>query len=73
MSTESSRSEQVVEDYKKRKLAINAFRRIREIIRGFDEVRAADTRMARIGLVIIAVVVVVAVYYYSSMDSVTLS
>ena len=73
MSTESSRSEQVVEDYKKRKLAISAFRKIQEIIRGFDDDRAADTRIARIGLVIIVVVVVVAAYYYSSMDSVTLS
>ena len=73
MSHESTRSEQVVEDFKKRKLAISAFRKIHEIIQGFDDDRAADSRIARIGLVIIVVVVVVAAYYYLSMDSVMLS
>ena len=73
MSQESSRSEKVVEDFKKRNLAISAFRKIQEIILGFDEDRAADVRMARIGVVIIVVVVVVAAYYYLSMESITLS
>jgi len=73
MSQESPRSEQVVEDYKKRKLAINALRKIQEIIRGFDDDRVTDARMARIGFVIIVVVIVAAAYYYLSMDSITLS
>ena len=73
MSTESSRSEQVVDDYKKRKLAISAFRKIQEIIQGFEDSRAADVRMARIGLVMIVVIVVAATFYFLNMDSVTLS
>ena len=73
MSQDSTRSEQVVEDFKKRKLAINAFRRIQEIIRGFDEDRETDARLARIGTVIIVIVVVAAAFYYLSMDSITIS
>ena len=73
MPTESSHSEQVVEDYKKRKLAFSTFRKIQNIIRGFENDRATDARMARIGFVMIVVIVVVAAYYYFSMSSVTLS
>ena len=73
MSIDSSRSEQVVESYKKRKLAISALRKIQDIIRGFDEDRAFDARMARIGLVIVVVVVAAVAYFYLSMDSVTIS
>ena len=73
MSIESSRSEQVVEDYKKRKLAISAFRKIQKVIQGFEDNHAADARMARVGLVMIVVIVVVATFYYLSMGSVMLS
>ena len=73
MSTESTRSKEVVEDYKKRKLAISALRKIQEIILGFDEEHASNARMARVGLIIIVVLIAAAAYFYLSMDSVTLS
>ena len=73
MSIESSRSEEVVEDYKKRKLAISALRKIQKIIQGFEDDRVTDVRMARLGLVMIVVIVVAATWYYLSMSSVTLS
>ena len=73
MSIDSSRSEQVVESYKKRKLAISALQKIQDIIRGFDDDRATDARLARVGLVILVVVVALAAYFYLSMDSITIS
>jgi hypothetical protein len=53
MSHDTSRSEQVIEDYKKHKLAGSALRRIHELIRGFEEDRAFDLRLAQFGMVII--------------------
>ena len=73
MSVDTNRSEAVVEDYKKRKLARSALRRIREIIHGFEQDRTADLRMARIGITIIIVLLGVAAYLFFGGDSLTLS
>jgi len=73
MATDSERSEVVVEDYKKHKLARSALRRIHEIIIGFEQDRAADLRMARIGITIILVLLGVAAYFFFGSDSLTLS
>ena len=53
MSQNISRSEQVIADYKKHKLAANALRRIDDLIRDFEEGRALDLRLAQFGLAII--------------------
>jgi hypothetical protein len=53
MSHATSRSEQVIEDYKKHKFASSALRRIHDLIRGFEEGRALDLRLAQFGMVII--------------------
>ena len=52
MSPDTSRSEQVLEDYKKHKLASSALRRIDDLIRGFEEGRALDLRLAQFGMLI---------------------
>ena len=52
MSPDTSRSEQVLEDYKKHKLASSALRRIDDLIRGFEEGRAIDLRLAQFGMLI---------------------
>ena len=72
MSTDSSRSEQVVDDYKKRKVAASALRRIQELILGFEADRAADRRLARFGVVIILAIIGVAAYFMLSADRLTL-
>lgn len=73
MTADTNRSEAVVEDFKKRKLAGSALRRIRNIIHGFEQDRAADLRMARIGITIIIVLLGVAAYFFFGSDSLTLS
>ena len=72
MSADSSRSEQVVEGYKKHKLASSALRRIQELIRGFEEARALDQHLAQFGLIIILALISVSVYFLLSADSLTL-
>ena len=72
MSANSSRSEQVIEGYKKHKLASSALRRIQELIRGFEEGRALDRRLAQFGLVIILALITVSVYFLFSADSLSL-
>lgn len=73
MTTDSERSEGVVEDYKKHKLARSALRRIQDIINSFEQDRATDLRMARIGITIILVLLGVAAYFFFGSDSLTLS
>ena len=71
MASEPTRSEQVVADYKQRKLGLSALRRIHELIQGFEEERAFDWRMARIGLLILVVLVSVSLYFVFSGERIT--
>ena len=73
MAADTPRSEQVVEDFKKRKLAISALRRIQSLILGFEKDRQADVRIARVGLAALLVVVALATYYFLNADSITIS
>ena len=73
MASDTERSEAVVEDYKKHKLASSALRRIQEIIHGFESDRAADARMARIGIFVILAILGVATWFFLGVDSQTLS
>ncbi|MDH3761813.1 MAG: hypothetical protein OEU50_12585 [Gammaproteobacteria bacterium] len=72
MTADYERSEAVVEDYKKRKLAASALRRIRELIHGYEQDRVADVRMARIGIIII-MLLGAAAYFFLGGDSVVFS
>jgi len=73
MTTDTSRSEQVVDDYKKHKLARSALRKIHDLILGYEQDRLADARLARIGIVILLVLIATAVYFFFATESVTLS
>lgn len=73
MESERSRSEQVIEEFKRRRLAVSALRRIREIIHGFEQDRLIDRRLARFGLVIIMALVLLAALFFFSTESVKLS
>lgn len=72
MAADYERSEAVVEDYKKHKLATSALRRIGELIHGFEQDRAADVHMARIGAIII-ILLLAGAYFVFGGDSLTLS
>jgi hypothetical protein len=72
MSQDSSRSEQVVESYKKHKLAASALCRIHELNQSFERDRFADRRLAVIGLLGILVLVGISCYFLLSGDSLIL-
>ena len=72
MSANTSRSEQVIEVYKKHKLASCALRRIDELIREFEACRALDLRLAQYGSVVILALISFSVYFLLSADSLTL-
>ncbi|MCP4386696.1 MAG: hypothetical protein GY802_00245 [Gammaproteobacteria bacterium] len=72
MATDYERSEAVVEDYKKHKLATSALRRIHELIRGFEQDRVADVRMACIGVTIIILLLGLTAYFFFGGDNLTL-
>ena len=73
MDSEPSRSEQVVEHYKKHKLVISALRKIQSLILGYEEDREIDARIASIGLVLILMLVAIVVYFFLSTDSITIA
>lgn len=72
METDNTRSEQVVGDFKKRKLAASALRKIHSLIQGFEQDRADDARLARIGMVVLLVLLGVVAYFFLGTESVTL-
>jgi hypothetical protein len=62
MSQDESRSEQVIEAYKRHKLARYALRRARPIVQGFETERAQDLRCARIGIALILLLLLIALF-----------
>jgi hypothetical protein len=72
MSADTSRSEQVIEDYKRHKLARSALRHIQDLIRGFEQGRALDQRLARFGLIIILALIGTSIYFLLGADKLTL-
>jgi hypothetical protein len=72
MSSDPSRSEQVIADFKRRKLARSALCRIQQLIHEFEEGRACDRRLARIGVIVVLLLVSVSLYLLFSSDSITL-
>ena len=73
MSPRTSRSEQVIERYKREKLAASALRKIHDLIQGFEQDRADDARFARIGMAILVVLLGIAMFYFFANETVTLS
>ncbi len=72
MTAEPTRSEEVISDFKQRKLARSALRRIQELILGFEKDRAFDWRLACIGVIAVVLLVAVSLYFLFSGDSITL-
>ena len=72
MSPDTSRSEQVIEGYKKHKLASSALCRIHDLIREFEEGRRLDLRLAQFGLVIILGLLGVSAGFLLSADRLSL-
>ncbi len=73
MSSDNSRSEAVVDAYKRDKVARSALRRIQVLLAEFDRSRAEDARLAVVGTVLILALIGVALYFFLSGDQITLS
>ena len=73
MSTSPTRSEQVVADFKQRRLAQTALRRIQDKLRDFEEERAFDRRAALWGVIAVLLLVAVSLYLLFSGNSLILS
>jgi len=69
----SQRSEQVVADYKKHKLAISAIHQIQQTIRGFERSRKTDRRIAIAGILLLLLGLLGAGYVFLAMEKITLS
>jgi hypothetical protein len=72
MSSQLNRSEAVITDYKKRKLKRSALRRIQDLLLSFDQERAFDRRLARIGMAVVVLLVAISLYWLASADSMIL-
>jgi hypothetical protein len=72
MSSQPNRSEAVITDYKKRKLKRSALRRIQDLLLSFEDERAFDRRLARIGVFVVVLLVVTSLYWLASADSMIL-
>ncbi len=72
MADQPTRSEQVIEAYKRHKLARSALRRIHDLLHAFDAGRAADRRLAWIGLAALLLAIALAWFVYGSSERVTL-
>ena len=74
MSNDSSRSEQVVEGYKRHKLASSTLREIHRLLQSFEREREGDKRVAVIGImVVIAIIAAAFVYLGGSGETIVLS
>ncbi len=75
MSSDTTRSEEVISDFKKRRLTQSALRRIQDLLHEFEEGHAFDRRLALVGVGVLIVVplVSVAYYYLFSGGSITLN
>ncbi len=73
MSQTTSRSEQVIDGYKKHKLAASALAGIHALIQGFEQERVVDRRLAVIGLLSILLLVGISTYFLLSTGSLTLT
>lgn len=73
MSQQTSRSERVIEGYKKHKLAASALANIHELIQGFERERIVDRRLAVTGLLGILVLVGISAYFLLYTGSLTLT
>lgn len=74
MSNDSNRSQQVVEGYKRHKLASSALREIHRLLQSFEQEREDDKRFAVIGIIVfIALIAAVLLHLGGTGETITLS
>ena len=73
MKADNSRSDQVIEAYKRHKLSVSALHHIRRMLREFDRERAADRKLAIVGVVVIVSLFAVMVWLWLGGNDVVIS
>jgi hypothetical protein len=73
MSTPPSRSEQVVADFKQRKITQSALRSIQNLLREFEEQQAFDRRAARFGVIAVLLLIAVSLLLLGNGNSLILN
>jgi len=68
MSADTSRSAQVIEDYKKHKLASCALHRINDLLRVFEAERTIDRRLAQLGFILVLALIAASAYFLMNTD-----
>jgi hypothetical protein len=63
MEYKSTRSEQVIEAFKRHRLASSVYRKIHRLIEAFEQDEKLDRQFAEIGMVVLLVVTGFAVYF----------
>jgi hypothetical protein len=69
MTPNVSRSDEVVEEYKKRKLARSAYMKIRDTIEEWETARKIDHKLAIFGMGAMFIIVFVAIVYFTGFES----
>jgi hypothetical protein len=59
MNSNTPRSDQVIEDFKKRKAANSALHKIHQLIKSFDEDRKSDIHWAKVGLITLSILLLI--------------
>ena len=66
-----TRSEQVVQAYKRHKLAVSALKKIHQLIIGFEQGERFDFHIARVGLVIsLLLIATISIYFFNRPETV---
>jgi hypothetical protein len=73
MTADDSRSEQVIEAYKRHKLSVSALHHIRRTLHEFDRQRATDCRLAIFGVIVIVTLLAVAAWWFFGGDRLLIS
>jgi hypothetical protein len=73
MDSNTTRSEQVIDDFKKQKLTNSALHKIRRLIKSFDDDRQSDVHWARIGLIILIFLLAGLSFYFFGTTEIKIS
>ncbi|MFT5657983.1 MAG: hypothetical protein ACI9KN_001262 [Gammaproteobacteria bacterium] len=73
METNTTHSKQVIDDFKKHKLANSAMHKIHRLIKRFDDDRKSDANWARTGLIALIIFLIGLSIYFSGTTLVQIS
>ena len=73
MDSNTTRSTEVIEDFRKRKLSRSAWYEIHRLIESFDDDRQSDIHWAKIGLITLIVLLISASIFFFGMTEIKIA